>query len=742
MGDLNQKLINEIEYLSRLIDNHKSQAANTQPRQSSKFSKFCINKTYHNYRTNSNLKLNKLQNNRNHVQNGLFKNKINPYKIDRTVSNLTYRKFSCNKNSTGEGTFVSVKQNPQVSTSCIQSESKTTSKLQEFIQCSPILITIQDQSKSISVGHSEKVKVFKNDSKELPNISVTKHNSRLLQIKTQNKIPEKCNIPLNTSKNSSVIKSRLCSSMGMNKVNLPLSANKVNSSTINKVCVPSISVNKIKSSISKNNVLSVRTNKVCLPINTKTSSLSKSFQNKNDKTVLKTKYKVVNYRNLARIKNNNWKCTLKGKQSVNTVYPRSYVSSPWKLIYRNQPRITGKYLKPLNWINHHSKNFYYKQQKYYIKRNNLYYKRWRKQSLASRRKIYTGTIAKQVKKNPVLKSRMMMIGGLLYKVSKTKLSRACKVTQNKQIPRNQTKHQTLLIRGIRYQMDPSGKVLKRLPNQPIHTDSQSSILRKNLKRIDLGGDTYIQTKPGVLTKTTSSQARTFVNRVVNRSIYHVLAADQKKSRSKNNLYCMFYNRFGRCNKGDSCPYKHDPDKIAVCTRFLRGTCKVVDCPFSHKVAPEKMPVCSFYLQGRCNNDNCPYRHVKVNRSAEVCKDFLRGYCPVGQKCKKTHTLVCQEYLHNGSCKNGDRCPMKHTVKKGQKRKCTDESETQPLKKAVLQNGNKEEGNKNSCHIITCEIGARPAFSEQPSFISLGDYEEESDSITKITTTGKSLLLIS
>eukprot|EP00118_Oscarella_pearsei_P012998 m.99433 g.99433 ORF g.99433 m.99433 type:complete len:72 (+) comp37067_c0_seq16:1637-1852(+) len=40
---------------------------------------------------------------------------------------------------------------------------------------------------------------------------------------------------------------------------------------------------------------------------------------------------------------------------------------------------------------------------------------------------------------------------------------------------------------------------------------------------------------------------------------------------------------GKCKKEDKCPYIHDPDKVAVCTRFLRGTCEKTDgsCPFSH-----------------------------------------------------------------------------------------------------------------------------------------------------------------
>lgn len=31
-------------------------------------------------------------------------------------------------------------------------------------------------------------------------------------------------------------------------------------------------------------------------------------------------------------------------------------------------------------------------------------------------------------------------------------------------------------------------------------------------------------------------------------------------------YCLYYNRFGRCSRGDCCPFIHDPDKISICTR--------------------------------------------------------------------------------------------------------------------------------------------------------------------------------
>ncbi|XP_058494801.1 zinc finger CCCH domain-containing protein 3 isoform X1 [Solea solea] len=155
-----------------------------------------------------------------------------------------------------------------------------------------------------------------------------------------------------------------------------------------------------------------------------------------------------------------------------------------------------------------------------------------------------------------------------------------------------------------------------------------------------------------------SSTRHLASRAVQRSLATIRQAHQKKQQKQ---YCMYYNRFGKCNRGDSCPYIHDPDKVAVCTRFLRGTCKQADgiCPFSHQVAKEKMPVCSYFLKGICSNSDCPYSHVYVSYKAKVCEDFVKGYCPEGEKCKKKHTLLCPDFSKTGSCPNGSRCKLKH-----------------------------------------------------------------------------------
>ncbi|XP_041791538.1 zinc finger CCCH domain-containing protein 3 isoform X2 [Chelmon rostratus] len=221
-----------------------------------------------------------------------------------------------------------------------------------------------------------------------------------------------------------------------------------------------------------------------------------------------------------------------------------------------------------------------------------------------------------------------------------------------------------------------------------------------------------------------SSTRHLASRAVQRSLAIIRHARQKKQLKQ---YCMYYNRFGKCNRGNSCTYIHDPDKVAVCTRFLRGTCKQADgtCPFSHKVAKEKMPVCSYFLKGICNNSDCPYSHVYVSRKAEVCEDFVKGYCPEGEKCKKKHTLVCPDFSKTGSCPRGARCKLQHRQRA--KRSASNASTT-PAKRPRTK-----EPFKRSRLSVVIPQGSQAAPGtptkgplELPSFISLSSSPEEAD----------------
>ncbi|KAM7409352.1 hypothetical protein PAMA_001026 [Pampus argenteus] len=229
--------------------------------------------------------------------------------------------------------------------------------------------------------------------------------------------------------------------------------------------------------------------------------------------------------------------------------------------------------------------------------------------------------------------------------------------------------------------------------------------------------------PGISALNRPSSTRHLASRAVQRSLAIIRHARQKKQQRQ---YCMYYNRFGKCNRGSSCPYVHDPDKVAVCTRFLRGTCKQADgtCPFSHKVAKEKMPVCSYFLKGICNNSDCPYSHVYVSRKAEVCEAFVKGYCPEGAKCKKKHTLVCPDFSKTGSCPRGSRCKLQHR----QRAKQSADSVTTAAKRARAKEASKR---PRLSVVIPQSSQAAPGSPtagslELPSFISLSSSPEEAD----------------
>lgn len=267
----------------------------------------------------------------------------------------------------------------------------------------------------------------------------------------------------------------------------------------------------------------------------------------------------------------------------------------------------------------------------------------------------------------------VMINGMLYKSSAKTLQKAVTPKTSRTssqhlmtIKKSATSNmKTVTVRGVKFAVDGHGRSLKRV-TQPGTSDGKgagtSAVKSSQVSRIDIGGVTYIQTKPGTLERVASVKSRMAAARVVNKTVQQAAVKKYKKDNTrvkKKKKYCMFYNRFGKCNKKGDCPYIHDPEKVAVCTRFLRGTCKVKDCPFSHKVSKDKMPVCSYFLKGVCNRDSCPYLHVNVNKDAEICGEFLKGYCPRAEKCTKKHILKCPEFAKTGVCSKGENCKLQH-----------------------------------------------------------------------------------
>ncbi len=208
----------------------------------------------------------------------------------------------------------------------------------------------------------------------------------------------------------------------------------------------------------------------------------------------------------------------------------------------------------------------------------------------------------------------------------------------------------VVIQGNKYKVSPSGKKLCRMSNN----DVRSSLAKK----VFLEGEEFVEETPGVLVRSRHSLTRQSIASAKSRSIQTIL-----NSQARAKKFCLFYNKFGRCNRHaqGKCPYRHDPEKVAVCRLFLRGSCSRGDaCPLRHVVSPDSMPSCKFFLEGVCAKDDCPYRHVKVNPEAAVCQEYLKGFCSRGEECRKQHLDFCPQFeATGGTCPKGPACPLPH-----------------------------------------------------------------------------------
>ncbi|KAM5499858.1 hypothetical protein McanMca71_005976 [Microsporum canis] len=131
---------------------------------------------------------------------------------------------------------------------------------------------------------------------------------------------------------------------------------------------------------------------------------------------------------------------------------------------------------------------------------------------------------------------------------------------------------------------------------------------------------------------------------------------------------------GTCFKGPTCPYLHDPNKVAICKDFLQtGNCDAgLACDLSHDPSPERSPACLHFLRGRCTNPSCRYTHARITPGAPVCRDFaILGYCSKGATCEERHVHECPDYANTGNCGN-KKCSLPHVDRAGQIRKFTNQ----------------------------------------------------------------------
>lgn len=240
----------------------------------------------------------------------------------------------------------------------------------------------------------------------------------------------------------------------------------------------------------------------------------------------------------------------------------------------------------------------------------------------------------------------------------------------------------------------------------------------------IGGAVYVRKGFGnQLVRDSRTTARVFASEKVRWSLHNA-----RLRRAKKQAFCVYYTRFGVCKRGDGkCLYIHDPEKVAVCTKFLRGSCSDPACRLTHKVIPERMSDCSYFLEGLCTNENCPYRHVNVNPKAPICEGFLQGYCSDGDMCNKKHTYVCPQYAVTGKCSSST-CKLRHPKKKKQPTSTSKDNIGSKREGRYFAPTASAEGEYQRQHLCAVnDVGDKVTESgdERADFISIDELDSES-----------------
>lgn len=245
------------------------------------------------------------------------------------------------------------------------------------------------------------------------------------------------------------------------------------------------------------------------------------------------------------------------------------------------------------------------------------------------------------------------------------------------------------------------------------------------KRLVIGNDEYVRIGNGnQLIRDPRKRTRILASEKVRWSLHNARLRMARKRK-----YCQFFTRFGKCNKDDGkCPYIHDPSKIAVCTKFLKGSCFDINCKLTHKAIPERMQDCSYFLQGLCTNESCPYRHVNVNQNASICEGFLRGYCADGNECQKKHSYVCPTFEATGICTQGSKCKLHHPKNRNKGKKTNTSKEQKNTRGRYF--GSKHINILDSRTTVSEKHSAKDSYDifdpegRFADYIDLGFYDEE------------------
>ncbi|KAI9066982.1 hypothetical protein FKP32DRAFT_1589095 [Trametes sanguinea] len=245
----------------------------------------------------------------------------------------------------------------------------------------------------------------------------------------------------------------------------------------------------------------------------------------------------------------------------------------------------------------------------------------------------------------------------------------------------------VVIGGVAFESSGRSLVRKDLPKPPSKPPSAAGL--QSAPRPPTSHPAFVRNKAGTLI----NPARTYKpkmsrrGRPMNRNMtlnntrrpYQSRRLSTKKAKYSDKP-CPRFTSTGSCNRGLTCMYQHDPNKVAICWAFLQGNCphSAETCPLSHDPTPERTPLCvHFANNGRCTRPGCPFPHVRVGPREGICRDFaVLGYCEKGLDCDKQHVRECPDFAEKGQCTTKG-CKLPHVIRANRQRKQAPSSTANP-----------------------------------------------------------------
>ncbi|KAF9699776.1 hypothetical protein EKO04_002211 [Ascochyta lentis] len=183
--------------------------------------------------------------------------------------------------------------------------------------------------------------------------------------------------------------------------------------------------------------------------------------------------------------------------------------------------------------------------------------------------------------------------------------------------------------------------------------------------------------------------------------------------------CATFTSTGLCTR-HGCPLIHDPNKQALCKRWLfKNDCNRGDhCSLSHEPTSHNVPTCLHFQEGRCTNEDCRFAHIRVNPAAQICDAFGRlGYCEKGAECADLHAYECPDFANKGECIRGDKCPHRHVLRASRMRKSTGRSSPEDGSRATSpESVNNTETQDWSAQLNQASSHAPQLFTQQVDYV--------------------------